>query len=153
MQFRLFAVQTGVALCLLAVLACTDARAQDRTLMLIANPQGAPEAIQFDKVRDIFKAQNQRWGNGTKITLAMVKSSNPLAEVVADKVYGMDIDGVKKYWVQIVFRGKASTPKYFDTEDEVKHYVAQTPGAIGIVGSGPLNSPTRIVQVDGKRSW
>lgn len=131
----------------------TPTTSQGQDLTIIANPQGAPDQLKSQDVKSIFKAQKKWWDNNTKISIALVKSSSPLADIVASKIFEMSVTDVKKYWVQIVFQGKASTPKHFDTEDEIITYIAQTPGSIGVVSANTKTSQVKMIEVDGRLSW
>ena len=89
--------------------------------------------------------------SGRRISIALMKASTPTGEATFKKVYGMSGDEVNKYWLALVFQGKAKAPVFFNTATELETYISQTPGAIGIIEeSGEVKS--KPVLIDGKKS-
>ncbi len=136
---------------LLGLLICTPASSQD--IKIVGHQDGPPDQMDASELRSVFMAQRQWWGGDTKISIVLLKSSVPISEVVADKVFDMSPNDVKTYWIQIVFRGKAKTPKHFDSEDALIAYVARTPGAIGVVSAEADTAALKVIEVDGKSVW
>ena len=122
-------------------------------IKIVGNPDGPPAQLETKELRSIFKAQKQWWDNDTKISIVLLKSSVPISGTIADKVFAMTKNEVKTYWIQIVFRGKAATPKHFDSEDAVIDYIESTPGAIGVVSAETDTGSLKVIQVDGKDAW
>jgi hypothetical protein len=106
-----------------------------------------------NELRSVFKAQKQWWENNTKISIVLLKSSVPISDVVADKVFGMSKNEVKTYWIQIVFRGKAATPKHFDSEEALIAHISRTPGTIGVVSAEAETGSLKTIMIDGNEIW
>ena len=49
------------------------------------------------------------------------------------------------------FQGKAAAPNFFNSASELENFVAQNPGAIGIVDQVAANDDVKTIQVEGKR--
>ena len=49
----------------------------DIALSVIANSKGAPSEISFSKLKSVFRGEQQRWKDGTKVTLALMKTNTP----------------------------------------------------------------------------
>lgn len=144
--------QYGLLLCLtLSFFISTPANSQQ--IKIVGNAEGTPAQLDSKELRSIFKAQKQWWDNDTKISIVLLKSSVPISETIAEKVFAMTKNEVKTYWIQIVFRGKAATPKHFDSEDAVIAYIESTPGAIGVVSADTNAGSLKIIEVDGKGVW
>jgi hypothetical protein len=47
-----------------------------------------------------------------------------------------DGDQLNKFWLALVFQGKAKAPVFYGSSTDVENYVAQNPGAIGVVEAG-----------------
>ena len=107
--------------------------AQTHNLVVISNPKGAQGDLTRAELTSIMKGEKQRWKDGTGITIALMKSSTATGEAIAKKVYGMTGDGINKYWLALVFQGKAKAPAFFNSASDLETFVSQTPGAIGIV--------------------
>lgn len=127
--------------------------ASGQSIKIVGNPTGPPDAMDDGELRSVFKAQKQWWENDTRISIVLLKSSVPISETIAEKVFGMTQNEVKRYWIQIVFRGKAATPKHLDSEDAVIAYVADTPGAIGVVSAEASTGSLKVIKVNGQDAW
>ncbi|KAA3440334.1 hypothetical protein [Rufibacter hautae] len=141
----------GLVLACLLVLLALQAQAQ-QTLAVIAHQNGAPTTLSFKELRSVFRGEKQRWSNGTKVMIALIKTNNTLGETISEKVYAMKPDALNKYWLALVFQGRASAPYFFNSVPELQTFVSQNPGAIGIIDQ-PISTPEiRTVVVDGKRT-
>lgn len=145
---------TKYGLLFYVLLACAFATpASGQQIKIVANPVGPPDALSFNELQTVFKAQRQWWENDTKISIALLKSFVPVSEAIADKVFGMTQNEVKTYWIQIVFRGKAATPKHFASEAAVISYLEATPGAIGVVSAEIDVGDLKTIAIEGKEAW
>ena len=126
-------------------------RAQTKPLVVISNAKGAPSELKRTELVAVMKGEKQRWDDGTRISIALMKASTPTGEATFKKVYGMTGDEVNKFWLALVFQGKAKAPVFFNSMTELESYISQTPGAIGIVeeSNDVKNKP---VIIDGKKS-
>ena len=132
---------------------CPSSPVYGQQIKIVGNEVGPPDQLDSKELSSIFKAQTQWWENDTKILISLLKSTVPVSDVVADKVFGMSKNEVKKYWIQIVFRGKAATPKHFDSEEALISYIANTPGAIGVVSAEANTESLKVIAVDGEEVW
>jgi ABC-type phosphate transport system substrate-binding protein len=133
------------------VLTTLQAHAQ-QTLAVIANQNGSPSALSFRELRSVFRGEKQRWGNGTKVMIALIKTNNTLGVTISQKIYDMKPDALNKYWLALVFQGRASAPYFFNTVPELQTFVSQNPGSIGIIEQ-PISTPEiKTVVIDGKRT-
>ena len=102
--------------------------AQDGQLSVVANPKGCPSEIKFNDLKSILMGDKQRWQDG------------------------MTGDELNKYWLALVFQGKAKAPQFFNSLNDLEAFINQTPGAIGIVESAE-SIPNRTVLVDGRKKF
>ena len=122
-----------------------------KSLVVISNAKGAPSELKRTELLAVMKGEKQRWDDGTRISIALMKSSTPTGEETSKKVYGMSGDEVNKFWLALVFQGKAKAPVFFNTASELEAYISQTPGAIGIIEeSGDIKS--KFVTIEGKKT-
>jgi hypothetical protein len=125
--------------------------AQTKPLVVISNAKGAPAELKRTELVAVLRGEKQRWDDGTRISIALMKASTPTGEATFKKVYGMSGDEVNKYWLALVFQGKAKAPVFFNTAAELETYISQTPGAIGIIEESN-DVKTKPVMIDGKKS-
>lgn len=134
-----------------ALLVCLQCFAYSQeSLVVIGNAKGSPSQMQFDQLKSILRGEKQRWTDGTKVVIALMKTNTPSGINTSRKVFNMTGDQLNKYWLALVFQGKADAPTFFTSETELENFVAQTPGAIGIITQSNYN--TKIILLDGKKS-
>jgi hypothetical protein len=136
----------------LLLLLSQAAHAQNETLTVISNEKGAPPQLKFTELRSILRGEKQRWRNGNKITIALMKTNTPTGAYTCKKIYDMSGDELKKFWLALVFEGRAEAPMFFNSVAEVESFVADNPGAIGIVDQPVTSADMHVVLIDGKRS-
>jgi hypothetical protein len=124
----------------------------DAAIAVVANDKGAPAALTMKFLKSVVQGDKQRWPDGTKISLAFMKTNTPVGNATAKKLLGMNGDQFNKYWLALVFQGKANAPMFFNTVQELEAYVASTPGSVGIIDANH-NSKLRSVSVDDKKSF
>ncbi len=124
----------------------------DVAIAVVANEKGAPAALTMKFLKSVVQGDKQRWPDGTKISLAFMKTNTPVGSATAKKLMGMNGDQFNKYWLALVFQGKAGAPMFFNSVQELEAYVSTTPGAIGII-DGNQNSKLRSISVDDKKSF
>jgi hypothetical protein len=140
--------------CLLLVLLATHvpAMAQSMALTVISNQKGAPAELKESELRSILMGERQRWKNGYKISVALMKTNTLAGKSTCERIYHMSEDELKKFWLAQVFQGKVNPPSFFNTEEELLAFVAENPGAIGIVNLTTPARGTQVVLIEGRRS-
>jgi hypothetical protein len=122
----------------------------DLPLTIVTHSKGAPTEMKFNVLKSILRGEKQRWPDGTKITIALMKASTPGGNAICKKIYNMSADELNKYWLALVFQGKGQAPVFFNSPAELEAFIAQTPGAIGVTTS--TGGTARTVTVDGKKT-
>ena len=118
--------------------------------MVIANGKGAPAEMKLAQLKAVMRGERLRWPDGSKVVIALMKSSTPIGVNTGQKIYNMSANELNKYWLALVFQGKADAPNFFNSEAELEAFIAQTTGAIGVVNQPPTGGKT--ILIDGKRS-
>jgi hypothetical protein len=126
--------------------------AQGSTLYVIGNEKGCPSEMNQTELISIFKGEKQRWRSGNKISLSMMKVNTSTGKVICQRVYNMSADEVNKFWIQHTFQGNGETPVFYNTSQDVQAYVAENPGAIGIIDNPPQSPGIFVIAIDGKTS-
>jgi ABC-type phosphate transport system substrate-binding protein len=139
-------------LCTMLLLYGTQIYSQTQTLTVISNEKGAPTELKLTELKSIFKGEKQRWRDGNKITIALMKTNTPVGAYTCKKIYDMNGDDVKKFWLALVFQGKAEGPQFFNSITELESFVADNPGAIGITDQSQSSANAHVVLIDGKKT-
>lgn len=146
---KMFLIAIGVV-CFMLSFSTSQVHAQ---LAVVGNAKGVTSALSMAELKAIFKAEKQRWSDGTKIIVALMEPSTPTGGKIADKIYNATGNDVKKQWLALVFQGKTAPPRYFSSEDALKEFVKNTDGAIGIISVEASENVAKLVQIDGKKSF
>jgi hypothetical protein len=142
-----FSIICMVMLCSISLMA------QDNNLVVIGNQSGTPAEIKMNELKAVFRGERQRWGDGSKVVIAMIKTTTPLGNEISEKIYSMNGDGVRGFWAGISFAGKFDPPNVFNTESEVETFVSQNPGAIAILDRTTTTPDVKIILVSGKKTF
>lgn len=140
-----------IAVCVCMLFMHTELKAQ--TLTIICNKKGAPDVLKLDELKSVMKGERQRWSNGTKVSVAIMKTNTNAGRSTARIFYNMTGDALLKYRMALAYQGNTNAPKLFSTAEEIQAYVAETPGAVGIIDQPFNSSDTKILTVDGKNQF
>lgn len=125
--------------------------AQNNQLTIIGNAKSVPSEMDMNQLKSVLKGEKQRWNDGTKVVIALMKTNTNVGTNTCEKIYNMTGNELNKYFLALVFQGKVKAPTFFNTVNDLETYVAQTPGAIGVLDKA--NDKLLItVRVDGKNS-
>jgi len=124
--------------------------AQDEQLVIIGNAASVPSEIDMNQLKSVLKGEKLRWNDGSKVSIALMKTSTPIGTYTCNKLYNMTGNELNKYFLALVFQGKVKAPTFFNSANELETFVAQTPGAIGVLQQ--VNDKLlKIILVDGKK--
>ncbi len=137
----------------LLLLAGFIASGQETPLVVISHTKGAPSMLKMSELKAVLKGERQRWGDGTKVSIYLMKTATPVGKVTCNKVYNMSGDKVRRFWLELSFGGKAEAPTFCNSAEELEALIAQNPGAIGILDKSSGLAGTKTIMVDGKASF
>jgi hypothetical protein len=144
--FRLFLIVFFFSLSFLA-------QSQDKNLVAIGNLTGVPATMKLSELKAVMMGEQQRWKSGNRVLIALMKTNTPLGKQVAEEIFDMTGDGVNKYWLALVFQGKAQAPNFFSSVAELESFVAQNPGAIGIMNKPSNSDEIKTILIDGQKTF
>jgi hypothetical protein len=120
---------------------------------VISHVDGAPTEMTMGELRTILKGERQRWPDGTKVHIALMKTNTVIGKSTCEKVYNMSGDKVRRFWLELSFAGNADPPTFCNTVDELEAYVAQNPGAIGVLDKPSGAAGIKVTAIDGKTAF
>ena len=59
------------------------------TLGILGNSKGVPSSMTFVELKSVMKGEKQRWKDGTKIVIALMKTNTTLGQASAKKIYNI----------------------------------------------------------------
>ena len=99
---------------------------------VIGNQTGI-EIIYENQLNNIFHGQVEYWGNDLIAEVVLHKSNSVEGLKTAELFYNGSIKNMQRFWLTVVFSGRARSPKYLENHETIVDYVQATPGAIAIV--------------------
>ena len=119
--------------------------AQSSDLVFFGNEIGAAE-MSYDRIVEYYKAKSAYWDNNKAVTICLPGTKSPDAEKICSLIYKKSVRDVQKFWLSIVFQGRAKSPMFFERDEEMIEYVKKTPGAIGVLLSTTRNQiPNNLI--------
>ena len=121
----------------------------DTALAVIANNSLSVNEMSMKDLQACLLGEKVRWSNKGRVMLALMKSNTLVGKRAAKNVLDKSSTELDKFYLTMVFQGKITSPKTFNNEDELILYVAETPGAIGIINYRQT-SIVKFIKIDGK---
>jgi hypothetical protein len=66
---------------------------------------------------------------------------------MAKSIYNTTPQGVKKYWLSLVFQGRANPPTFLESDSAIISYIQDTPGAMGFIQQNTPCPSQLIIQI------
>jgi len=92
-------------------------------------------------VQDVFLGKYTRWPVTKELTTIVLPSSKCASAITtASVIYKTSVKEMQKYWLSLVFQGRANPPVFLDSDAEIIAYVLKTPGAIGVISAESIKT-------------
>jgi hypothetical protein len=131
---------------LIALGAYGVANGQTSEIKIIVNPNVDGSEISRDDLSRIFLMTKTSL-RGAAHVQPVLEKGGMAHEVFLKEYIGRTDAAMMTCYRSLMFSGKASIPKSFETDSEVAEYVAKTKGAIGYVGSTASTTGVKILKV------
>jgi TonB family protein len=133
-----------VTACLLAVLTF---RCFAADVKVVANPSVAADSISVSELRSIFLAETITLKDGSHVE-PVFEREGAVHETFVKEFLKQTNASLHSHYGELVFTGKASMPKAFNSDAEVVAYVARTHSAIGYVSASAATDGVKVLDVD-----
>lgn len=121
-------------------------------LAVIVNKENPIDDLSSEELIRIFKQEKQYWDQGKKIYFLMQETGSVEKEIVLRKIYKMDPEALKKFWLAKMFRGEISSfPKTLSSNGAVKRFISRSPMSIGYIDAAEMDDSVKALSIDGKR--
>jgi hypothetical protein len=131
---------------LAAISTCVAASTGKDEIKIVANPGIEVSEISRDELSRIFlmtKTSLQSTGHVEPV----LENSGPVLKTFLKEYIGRTDTALMTYYRSLVFTGKASIPKTFNSDSELIEYVARTKGAIGCVSASANTAGVKTLRV------
>lgn len=119
-------------------------------IAIIVNKENEVSDLAFRDVVRIFHLDRQYWEGGKRIYLVLRESGAEEKDVILKKVYKMDDEELKKFWLAKLYREEIPAfPKTLGSNESVKRFVSQASNAIGFIDASLADSSVKVLRIDG----
>jgi ABC-type phosphate transport system substrate-binding protein len=141
-----------LSIVVLLLTSLTSGAADGLELAVIVNKENPIQNLSSEDLAKIFKQEKQYWDQGKKIYFLMQEAGSAEKEIVLRKIFKMDPEALKKFWLTLMFRGEiTSFPKTLSSNAAVKRFVGKSPASIGYIDASDVDDSVKTLRVDGKR--
>lgn len=112
---------------------------------VIGNKNLAGEKIDAATLKAVFLGKKVAWDGAGRVTLAVLKGE--LADEFLKATVDMNASTFTNHWRRLSMTGGGTAPKFFEKADELRKFVAETPGAIGFVD--PASVDGSVIPING----
>jgi len=142
-------MKRGVFISLLLLVVLTtlnliEVYAQNNPVQVIGNQTGFSTS-NLKEIKQIFRGKYSRWPNGNSVTIVLPAPKTTGADAMASYIYESSMSAVQKFWLSLVFQGRANPPVFLDDDSDIINYVRKTPGALGVVSANAQNIPKELL--------
>jgi hypothetical protein len=103
--------------------------------VIVGNNTGF-EQLTETQVRKYLRGEISRWQGGSDLSVTVVLPSTKLPECTATAQFLVSSPrpaSLQKYWLGLVFEGRAKAPIFGQSQQDILDAVMSRPGALGIV--------------------
>lgn len=105
---------------------------QINDVLIVGNNIGTV-TLKKNTLVNVFRGRVSAWDNKNTLTVVLPSQKNESAVLVAEVIYKTTLKGMQKFWLSLVFQGRANPPIFLDTDEEIIRYVQNNPGSIGVI--------------------
>ena len=153
MHRRIAGVTASIALVAMLLLIPCAARAQAGpagAVAIVVHPGVKDTNISFAKLQKIFRAEQQFWTDGSRITLLVRAPVAKERKLVLDKIYKMTEDQFRQYWIAKMFRADVTSgPKIVYSSETARDLVTAIPGGITFIPADAVPPGVKVLRIDG----
>ena len=107
--------------------------AQYQVIVNTANPVAS---LTREEASRLFLRKVVTWKPGEIVQPVDQAEDSPVRRSFSKAIHHKDVNGVKRYWQELIFTGQGVPPVERASDEEVVAFVAASRGAIGYVGPG-----------------
>jgi len=111
---------------------------------LIGNKNVASEKLDAATLKSVFLGKKVAWDGAGRVTLAVLKGG-PVADEFLKGAVDMNASAFNNHWRRLAMTGGGTAPKAFDKEEDLRKFVAETPGAIGFVDAASADTSVSVL--------
>lgn len=112
--------------------------------VLIGHKGVAAEKLDGATLKAVFLGKKVAWDGAGRVTIAVLKAG-PVADEFLQGAVAMNASAFNNHWRRLAMTGGGTAPKSFDKEEDLRKFVAETPGAVGFVDGSHADDSVAIL--------
>ena len=119
-------------------------------LAVIVNRSNPTEAIGRTELRALFLGERTTWTHGRRVTVLLREPGQAERAAALRLIYGMSEADLTRHFLHQTFNGgTGGAPRTLATAENVKRFVVNVPGAIGVVRLEDLDDSVKAIRING----
>jgi hypothetical protein len=115
------------------------------SVVIIGNSTGF-STMKKNTLINVFKGRLDSWNNGNTVKIVLPSQKNESSTLTAKVIYGTTVKGMQKFWLSLVFQGRANPPVFLDSDEEIIRYIQKNPGSVGVINKN--NEYPKSLQIE-----
>lgn len=114
------------------------------SITIIGNEIGL-KTLNQKELKNYLRGEVMRWPNKKAVRVVLPSSKHEGSEIMARELYNKSMRDLKRYWLSLVFQGRADSPTFLNSNQEIISYVRNNEGTIGVLVN--FNPDELVIQV------
>jgi ABC-type phosphate transport system substrate-binding protein len=110
----------------------------------VGHPGLKGEKVDAATLKAVFLGKKVAWDAAGRVTVAALKGGDT-AEQFLKATVEMSASQFNNHWRRLAMTGGGTAPKFFEKEEELRQFVAATPGAIGFLDSAAADASVAVL--------
>lgn len=115
-------------------------------IALVTHPENPLTTLDIADARRLFLKQTYVFPGGGRAQVATLSRHSGLQLEFEKNVLNMSSSQLKSYWAKYLFTGQNRPPREFNSEEEIKQWIAVTPGALGYLHVNQVDDSVKVLK-------
>jgi ABC-type phosphate transport system substrate-binding protein len=117
------------------------------TVRVIVHPDVDTAGLTQAEVSRIYLGKKTFWESGTRISPALLDEKSNVTEAFLEDNVKKTVRQYRAYWKKRLFSGQGTAPRAFSSSKQVADFVANNPGAIGVVDGSYVDDRVKVIEL------
>jgi len=131
---------------ILAAATPSQATAQE-SVKIIVHPDVEVSSLSQTELARIYLGKKTFWESGSRISPSLLNEKSELTKLFLEESVRKTVRQYRAYWKRRLFSGQGTAPKTFALSEQVANYVADNPGAIGVIDASFTDNRVKVVEL------
>ncbi len=131
---------------ILALCLGSEGAAYAADVVIIVNRGVSADTVKKSDIKQVFLGTQKQLSDGTRAKPAILEEG-PVHKAFLKQYVGKSGQAFRTHLRKLVFTGKGSLPKTFQSESDLVAYVAKTANAVGYVSNGSASGSVKVLTV------